>query len=152
MKFVSFVLIVLSVWFSSERAEARACLTSLNPGGSEGATLNYTPHGMMGVDGALLKSGSLSCQELDAWKMGLKAATYTFNIASLGLACTAVGAPVSVGMFGVGFVLYTAELVVDSLPCDDGQTEKNEQLIRQEVCAALEAQGIVCDPHLLQRR
>jgi hypothetical protein len=152
MKFVGFVLIVLSMWFTGERAEARACLTSLNPGGSEGVALNFTPQGAVGVDSVILKSGNLSCQELDAWKMGLKAATYTFNIASLGLACTAVGAPVSVGMFGVGFVLYTAELVVDSLPCDDGQNEKNEQLIRNEVCLALEAQGIACDPHLLQRR
>ena len=147
LKIIFSTLVTLLCLFTPiDEAQARACLTSLKQIDQPSSASSYITY----YDAQY--SSGLSCKELDGWKMGLKAASYTFNVTGLALACTEIGIPVAVGMFGVGFVLYSAELVVDNLPCRSDSKEETERLVRQEVCLALEEQGFACNPQTLRRR
>lgn len=138
------VVAVFSFLVLAQSALAGSCVTGFHSG--DAAALGA------GDDVAVVELASLSCQDLSRTKLGLKAASYVFNLTGLGLACTQVGVPVSVGMFTAGFVLYTADLIVESLPCEDDAGPKTEKLVREEVCRTLTAQGIACNPNSLQRQ
>lgn len=140
-------LSALYLTFSPSLSRADVCISDFKKVESSTRLSYYDA-----AEEARLYQAGLTCQELAAWQMGLKAASYTFNVVGLGLACTQVGTPVSIGMFGVGYVLYSADLIVSSLPCESGTQAETEGLIRKEVCKALTAQGIECDPKAIRRQ
>jgi hypothetical protein len=152
VRFSLLLLTALLLVSKPSLSNANACITDFKKMENNGVVSQLDGAYSDKFDGAQLYQAALSCQDLKAWKMGLKAATYTFNLTALAFACTEVGVPVSVGMFGVGSAIYTAELVIDSIPCEDSAKEDSEALVRDEVCKALAEQGIACDSAKLERR
>jgi hypothetical protein len=92
-------------------------------------------------------SERLSCKKQTELSFVLDVVSLSIAKYSLIAACTGAGAPVTavlgVGALGVQF----ADLLVRHLPCEDTETEKKmESQIKTQVCEALLANGLRCDP------
>lgn len=133
-------------------ASAGVCLTKL----TSSAHASLSPHDALvdEIENIVAAydspSGSsyyrLQCRDLAALKVGMQATSLTYNVIALGLACTGAGAPVSVGLFAAGTLLYSAEFIVNNLPCEDRSHANIEKQVRLAVCEALESNGIECRP------
>lgn len=153
-RFCFSILSICFVLLVSETSFAKVCVTGMKAGGSSSSSnaMEFDQFAAFGYgEEAVLHQASLTCQDLQATKLGLRAMLYTFTLARLGLACGPAGIPVAVGMFSAGAVLYTAELVVNSIPCEDKSKEEIEATMKREICQALRDQGIQCDPNKMVR-
>lgn len=149
-KICFYTLAVSFVLLRSENSFAKVCVTGMKPGSS--SSLEFSQYAAMDFgEDARIYQASLTCQDLQGFKNGLRAMMYTFNMTRLAQACGPAGIPVAVGMFSVGAVLYTVDLVVNMLPCEDKTKDETENLMKKEICQALRDQGVACDPSKMIR-
>jgi hypothetical protein len=93
----------------------------------------------------LIQLAAFQCKNLKIADTSLQAIALTMTAGSIYLACTGVGAPVSVTLQGAAVGIQVIDLIVGNLPCDDQkQEEKIKTAAKQVVCSELIRQGLTC--------
>ena len=86
------------------------------------------------------------CKTLKPFQIGLEVISIGLAGASAYSACTVVGAPVAAGIGIAGVVTMVASFGVSHMPCEEDTVSKDDvkQMVRDEVCAELERNGVEC--------
>ena len=97
---------------------------------------NRNPHNFEGFQ----------CKTMKRWQIGLEVVSIGIAGWTALSACSVVGAPVSAGLGIAGVVTSIAYFGVSHMPCEEDKSSEEEarRLVREEVCAELERNGVPC--------
>lgn len=97
--------------------------------------------------------GQLSCEKKTILERFVGGTALSLHLVAIGLACTGVGAPATLGVEIAAGGVHLVEFLVGFIDCKDLKTDKQiKDVVDQRVCEALERSGILCVPALLDDR